>query len=84
MYIDVVDLVGIHLGIFQRIVHHQLRTQSVRMGGGEVMGISRHAATRNLCIDGGTPCDGMLQLFQDECCSSFSHHKPVAAGAEGT
>src|SRR5690606_32885341 len=60
MHVNVVYLIKIHLSIFQRIMHHQLGTQSVGMGSGDMICIGRHASACHLCIDFCSAGKGVL------------------------
>src|SRR5690554_1046809 len=84
MYVDVVDLIEIHLSILKCIVHHQFGTQPIGMGSGDMICIGRHASTCYFSIDLSTAGKCVLQLLKYEGCTAFTYYESVAAGAEGT
>ena len=84
MHVDVVDVLRLQAGVFQRSLHHQFGTEALGMGGGDVIGVGTHALAHHLGIDLGTTGLGMLQFLEDEAAGTLGHHKPVAALAERT
>ena len=84
VHIDVVDVLGLHAGILQGVLHHQLGTQSLGMGGGDVVSVGTHAGTYHLGVDLRTASLGMLQLLEDETAGTLGHDESVARGAERT
>ena len=81
--VDVVNLLGLHLGILQCVAHNQLGTEAFGVAGRDVVGVGAHATTGNFGVDVCATCLGVLQLLKDEHGRTFGHHKTIAAGAEG-
>ena len=81
--VDIVDVLGLEVGIGQGTLHHELGTQSLGVGGGDVVGVGAHALANHLSVDLGTTCLGVLQFLKDETAGTLAHDESVAAGAEG-
>lgn len=52
--VDVVDIFGLHVGIFEGVAHRKDSTETFGMSSCEVVSIGAHAAAGNLSIDLGT------------------------------
>ena len=84
MHIDIVNILGLHVGIFESVAHSQNRTQTFGVGRGEVVGIGRKAAAGYLSIYLGSAGQSMFKFFKHEHNRTFTHHETVAALAERT
>ena len=82
--VDVVNVLGLHLCVFQSVEHHELGAETLGMGGRDVVCVGTHAGTGHLGVDLGTASFGVLQLLQDERHCALTHHETVARSAEGT
>ena len=76
--IDVVDVLGFHTCILQRVLHDELCTQALRMRGCDVVSICAHAGTNHFGIDLGTASLSVLQFFENQASGTFGHDKSVA------
>ena len=64
--IDMIDIRHFHARFFHRLTHSTDDTESIRMGGGDMIGVGRETGTSYLCIDMGATGLGMFQLLKDE------------------
>ncbi len=83
MNVDIVDILRLHSGVVESGFHSQLCAESVRMSGGEVIGIGRHTAAYYFCVDFGSAGFGVLEFLENEYGGTFTHHETVARLAEG-
>ena len=81
MCVDVLDLVGIDLGITKRRFHATGRP--IAIGRGDVMRISAHAVADELAIDARSALAGMFVLFEHQNSSAFAQHETVAVAVPG-
>ena len=66
MDVDVVHHRGLDPRVGEGGPHHADGPVAVLAGGGDVVGVPRHAVAHDLAEDPGTPVAGVLQLLQDE------------------
>ncbi len=64
VYVDIVDVLGLHACIIESVAHREDCTQSFGVGGCEVICIGTHAAAGNLGINLGTAGLGVLEFFK--------------------
>ena len=84
MHIDVIDILGFHVGILQGVLHGEDGTETFGMCGGEVVSVGRHPSACYFCIYLGSACDSVLEFLKNKNCGSFADHESVAALAERT
>ena len=84
MHVDVVDVFGVELSILEGALHHEACTETFGVGSGEVVSVGTHAGTCQFAINLRTASLSVLEFFENENTSAFTHHKTIAACAEGT
>ena len=84
VYVDVVDILRLHIGILQCVLHHEFSAQTLRMRSSDVVSISAHTSTYHLSIDLSTTSLSVLQLLENQATRTLGHDESVAASAERT
>ena len=84
MYVDVINVGGLHASILEGILHDKLCTEAFGMGCGDVMCVGTHACSAHLGIDLCTASLCMFKFLENEHSATFSHDEAVATGTEGT
>ena len=83
MRVHIVDLAGGEAGTLQRRFHRAETAISIFGGRCDVIGVTRHAITLDLAIDGRTARARMLELFKNDNTRAFAHDKAVTARIPG-
>ena len=84
MYVDVVDVFGLHFSIFKGSLHNEVCTQAFGVRSCDVVCVSRHTYACNFAINLCATCFSVLQFFEDKDTCTFAHDKTITALAEGT
>ncbi len=82
MKIDIIDILRLHSGIAQGILHHQTCAQPLGVGSSDVVSIGAEAAACHLGIDFRTAGLCVLKLFEHKGCGALADYEAVARAAE--
>ena len=82
MGIDVLNVAGIDMRIFQRIQHAAPRTIHARRG--DVIGVSAHAHAGELGVDAGAARLCVFQRFEHQNTGTLTQYKAIAIPVPGT
>ena len=77
MGINIINIINVQPSTAQGHLHTPRGTLAIRVGSGEVVGISRVAITDDLTINFCPTHDGMIHLLQHQHSGSLSHHKTI-------
>ncbi len=80
--IDVIDIFRLHSGILEGVFHHETRTETFGMSGGDVVCVGTHSGTCHFGIDVRSAGLGVFELLEHECGGAFTDHESVARAAE--
>ena len=84
MHVDVVDILRLHSGILEGVLHNEFCAETLGMSGCDVISVCAHAASGHLCIDMCAASFCVFKLFEHEGCRAFADYEAIAASAEGT
>src|SRR5690242_3482372 len=76
--VDVVDLLGVELGVFQRLAHGTRGLRVVRRRLGDVVGVAGGGVAGDLGQDARAALFGARERFEDQRAGTFAAHEPVA------
>ena len=77
MRIDVHNVEGAEVGLFQRVAHCPSSTQSFGIWLSNVVTVRGETGTSDVGVNPGTACTSELFGFEDECPCSFAHDKAI-------
>ena len=77
--VDVIDILGLHIGILKGVLHREDSTETFGMCGGQMVCVCRHTASGNLSVNLGTTGLGMLKFLKDEDNRTLADYESVAA-----
>jgi len=77
MRIDIIDILRRDTRTAQGILHRAETAVAVFGGGGDVIGITRHAVTDDFTVNGCAAFFGVFQFFQDEDTGSLTEDETV-------
>ena len=80
--VDMIDLVGLHAGIHQRVGDRSGRPCAFRDRGDRVVGIIRGREAEDLRKDRGTAGEGVAEFLEDQSGSALAKDEPGARGIE--
>ena len=82
MGVDVFDLLFFNASVNDGAFHAETGTGTIRMRRRDMIGVTRHTYSYQLCIDVGSSVKGMFQLFQDDAATTFTHDEAVTIQVE--
>ncbi len=77
MGVDVLHLIGVDSGVFQRAAHAACGAGTVVRRRGHVKRIGTHAETDDLGVDRRTSRLGMLEFLEDQCTGTVGEHEAI-------
>ena len=83
VHVDVVDVLRLHAGILESVLHREDGAETFGVGGGEVVSVGAHAAAGHFGVNLSSAGKCVLEFFKDEHGRAFAHHESVAALREG-
>ena len=78
MRIDVIDIVGLQLGVPNGVAHYAIGAIAVFRRRADVMGVARHAVSHHLGDDARLTALGPFQLFQNQHARAFPYNESIA------
>ena len=78
--VQIIDLLGQQLGVFERIAHHAVGSVAICGRRGDVIRIAGHPVADDFGDNVGTAGQGVVERFQKEHSRAFAHHEAIAAG----
>ena len=84
MYVDIINIFGLHFSIFQCALHNKFCAKTLGVRGRNMVCVSTHANTGHFAVDVCAASQGVVERLQHEDTCTLSHNESVAALRERT